>query len=99
MRVVLADDSILLREGLVRLLAEEGHEVAAAVGDADQLIAVLEQAGEEGEKPDAVVVDVRMPPTHTDEGCAPPYRSGSAGPISASWCSRNMSSAAMRQSC
>lgn len=67
MRVVLADDSILLREGLVRLLAEEGHEVAAAVGDADQLIAVLEQVGEE-EKPDAVVVDVRMPPTHTDEG-------------------------------
>ncbi|MER0479650.1 response regulator transcription factor [Streptomyces sp. Edi2] len=68
MRVVLADDSTLLREGLVRLLAEEGHEVAAAVGDADQLIAVLEQAGEQGEKPDAVVVDVRMPPTHTDEG-------------------------------
>lgn len=68
MRVVLADDSILLREGLVRLLAEEGHEVAAAVGDADQLIAVLEQVGERGEKPDAVVVDVRMPPTHTDEG-------------------------------
>lgn len=68
MRVVLADDSTLLREGLVRLLAEEGHEVAAAVGDADQLIAVLERAAETGEKPDAVVVDVRMPPTHTDEG-------------------------------
>ncbi|MFG2828005.1 response regulator [Streptomyces sp. NPDC048434] len=68
MRVVLADDSTLLREGLVRLLAEEGHEVAAAVGDAGQLIAVLEQAGEKQETPDAVVVDVRMPPTHTDEG-------------------------------
>ncbi|MGY5080245.1 response regulator [Streptomyces nigrescens] len=68
MRVVLADDSTLLREGLVRLLAEEGHEVAAAVGDGDQLIAVLEQAAEQDEKPDAVVVDVRMPPTHTDEG-------------------------------
>ncbi|TJZ55634.1 response regulator transcription factor [Streptomyces piniterrae] len=68
MRVVLADDSTLLREGLVRLLAEEGHEVAAAVGDADQLIAVLERSVVTGEKPDAVVVDVRMPPTHTDEG-------------------------------
>lgn len=68
MRVVLADDSTLLREGLVRLLAEEGHEVAAAVGDADELIAVLEKSGKAGEQPDAVVVDVRMPPTHTDEG-------------------------------
>ncbi|KPC58764.1 response regulator transcription factor [Streptomyces chattanoogensis] len=68
MRVVLADDSILLREGLVRLLAEEGHEVAAAVGDADRLIAVLERAERTEERLDAVVVDVRMPPTHTDEG-------------------------------
>ncbi|MFI9046292.1 LuxR C-terminal-related transcriptional regulator [Streptomyces sp. NPDC053427] len=62
---MLADDSTLLREGLARLLAEEGHQVTAAVGDADQLIAVLERAEE---KPHAVVVDVRMPPTHTDEG-------------------------------
>ncbi|MFF4950064.1 LuxR C-terminal-related transcriptional regulator [Streptomyces chattanoogensis] len=68
MRVVLADDSILLREGLVRLLAEEGHDVAAAVGDADRLIAVLERAERTEERLDAVVVDVRMPPTHTDEG-------------------------------
>ncbi|MGW1377866.1 response regulator [Streptomyces sp. NPDC002446] len=68
MRVVLADDSTLLREGLVRLLAEEGHEVAAAVGDAGQLIAVLERAAATEQQPDAVVVDVRMPPTHTDEG-------------------------------
>jgi DNA-binding NarL/FixJ family response regulator len=65
---MLADDSTLLREGLVRLLAEEGHEIAAAVGDADELIAVLERAGKEENQPDAVVVDVRMPPTHTDEG-------------------------------
>ncbi|MFF2923556.1 LuxR C-terminal-related transcriptional regulator [Streptomyces celluloflavus] len=65
---MLADDSTLLREGLVRLLAEEGHEIAAAVADADELIAVLERAGKEGSQPDAVVVDVRMPPTHTDEG-------------------------------
>ncbi|MEU1282696.1 response regulator transcription factor [Kitasatospora sp. NPDC005856] len=63
MRVTLAEDSTLLREGLVRLLAEEGHEVLAAVGDATALTtAVAEQP------PDVVVVDIRMPPTHTDEG-------------------------------
>ncbi|WP_420000615.1 response regulator transcription factor [Streptomyces boninensis] len=60
---MLADDSTLLREGLVRLLTDEGHEVAAAVGDAEALLAAVA-----AEPPDAVVVDVRMPPTHTDEG-------------------------------
>ncbi|MEV5573690.1 response regulator transcription factor [Spirillospora sp. NPDC052269] len=63
MRVMLAEDSALLREGLVRLLAEEGHEVVAAVGDADALLAAVA-----ADPPDVVVVDVRMPPTHTDEG-------------------------------
>ncbi|MBO2451164.1 response regulator transcription factor [Actinomadura barringtoniae] len=63
MRVMLAEDSTLLREGLVRLLAEEGHEVAAAVGDGDALLAAVAE-----EPPDVVVVDVRMPPTNTDEG-------------------------------
>ncbi|MFG3505894.1 response regulator [Streptomyces sp. NPDC047821] len=63
MRVILAEDSTLLREGLVRLLAEEGHEVLAAVGDAEQLLAAVEE-----QPPDVVVADVRMPPTHTDEG-------------------------------
>ncbi|WP_199566719.1 response regulator transcription factor [Streptomyces triticagri] len=63
MRLILAEDSTLLREGLIRLLVEEGHEVLAAVGDAEKLIeAVSEQ------RPDVVVADVRMPPTHTDEG-------------------------------
>lgn len=64
MRVILADDSTLLREGLVRLLAEEGHEVVAAVGDGAALVEAV------GLRPDvdAVVVDVRMPPTHSDEG-------------------------------
>ncbi|RFU86229.1 DNA-binding response regulator [Streptomyces triticagri] len=61
--MILAEDSTLLREGLIRLLVEEGHEVLAAVGDAEKLIeAVSEQ------RPDVVVADVRMPPTHTDEG-------------------------------
>ncbi|MFJ8621316.1 response regulator [Kitasatospora sp. NPDC093550] len=63
MRVILAEDSTLLREGLVRLLVEEGHEVLAALGDAATLLQEVEER-----KPDAVVVDVRMPPTHTDEG-------------------------------
>jgi DNA-binding NarL/FixJ family response regulator len=62
-RVVIAEDSVLLREGLTKLLADGGFEVAAAVPDAEQLLrAVAEQ------QPDLVVVDVRMPPTHTDEG-------------------------------
>ncbi|MFH8367533.1 response regulator [Streptomyces sp. NPDC018031] len=64
MRLILADDSTLLREGLVRLLAEEGHQVVAAVGDATALLAEVDRHPDV----DAVVVDVRMPPTHTDEG-------------------------------
>ncbi|WP_369214592.1 response regulator transcription factor [Streptomyces flavofungini] len=63
MRVILAEDSTLLREGLVRLLAEEGHEVLAAVGDAEALLRAVEE-----EAPDVVVTDIRMPPDHTDEG-------------------------------
>ncbi|MFC9796540.1 response regulator [Streptomyces sp. NPDC057695] len=63
MRLILAEDSTLLREGLVRLLTEEGHEVLAALGDAATLLAEVEER-----RPDAVVVDIRMPPTHTDEG-------------------------------
>ncbi|GEB56075.1 DNA-binding response regulator [Streptomyces gardneri] len=63
MRVILAEDSTLLREGLVRLLTEEGHEVVAAFGDAVTLVAEVGAL-----RPDVAVVDIRMPPTHTDEG-------------------------------
>ncbi|WP_330466415.1 response regulator transcription factor [Micromonospora zamorensis] len=63
MRIVLAEDSTLLREGLARLLADEGHAVVAAVADADQLVTAVEQ-----HRPDVVVTDVRMPPTNTDDG-------------------------------
>jgi DNA-binding NarL/FixJ family response regulator len=63
MRVVIAEDSVLLREGLARLLAEEGLDVVAAVPDAE---ALLRAAAEH--RPDVVVADVRMPPTFTDEG-------------------------------
>jgi DNA-binding NarL/FixJ family response regulator len=63
LRVVVADDSVLLRDGLVRLLTDSGFDVVAAVGDADGLLdAVTEHS------PDLCLVDVRMPPTQTDEG-------------------------------
>ncbi|MDT7665031.1 MAG: hypothetical protein QOD04_4587 [Pseudonocardiales bacterium] len=63
MRVVLAEDSVLLREGLIRLIEEAGCQVVAAVGDGPSLVtAVAEHV------PDVSVVDIRMPPTHTDEG-------------------------------
>ncbi|MDQ2587395.1 DNA-binding response regulator [Saccharothrix yanglingensis] len=61
--MILAEDSTLLREGLVRLLVEEGHEVLAAVGDARALLDAVA-----AHRPDVVVTDVRMPPTNTDEG-------------------------------
>jgi DNA-binding NarL/FixJ family response regulator len=62
-RVVLADDSVLLREGLARLLEDSGFEVAGQSGDGEDLI---RKVG--AHKPDVAVIDVRMPPTHTDEG-------------------------------
>ena len=61
MRVVLADDSMLLREGVARLLEDAGLEVVAQAGDAEDL---LRKVG--AHKPDVAIVDVRMPPTHTD---------------------------------
>ena len=63
LRVVVADDSVLLREGLIRLLTENGHDVVAAVGDGPSLVAAIES-----HRPDVSVVDVRMPPSNTDEG-------------------------------
>ena len=63
MRVVIAEDSVLLREGLARLLADEGIEVVEAVGDGTALVAAVQRC-----TPDLAVVDVRMPPTFTDEG-------------------------------
>ena len=62
-RVVLADDSVLFREGLARVLADNGFAVAAQAGDADGLHAAVER-----ETPDVVVTDIRMPPTNTNEG-------------------------------
>jgi DNA-binding NarL/FixJ family response regulator len=63
LRVVIGEDSVLLLAGLVKLLESGGFEVAATAGDGEELIAVVER-----ERPDLVIADVRMPPTHTDEG-------------------------------
>jgi DNA-binding NarL/FixJ family response regulator len=62
-RIVLGEDSVLLREGLTRLLQEAGHQVVAAVGDAPSLVSAVAQTA-----PDVALVDVRMPPTFTDDG-------------------------------
>jgi len=62
-RVVIAEDSVLLREGLARVLGESGFEVVAQVGDATELRKAVRRT-----KPDVAIVDVRMPPTQTDEG-------------------------------
>ncbi len=63
MRVVIAEDQVLLREGLGRLFADGGHEVVASMGDAEHLLPAVA-----GHRPDLVVVDIRMPPSFTDEG-------------------------------
>jgi DNA-binding NarL/FixJ family response regulator len=63
MRVVIAEDAAMMRDGLVRLLTDHGHDVCAAVGDPVSLRAAVAE-----HRPDAAIVDIRMPPTHTDEG-------------------------------
>ena len=68
MRILLADDAALLREGLAGLLTTAGHEVVAQVADADALRTEVEHLAAAGELPDIVVTDVRMPPTGTDDG-------------------------------
>jgi DNA-binding NarL/FixJ family response regulator len=63
LRVVIAEDAALFRAGLTRLIEDHGHRVCAAVGDGDALLAAVAE-----HRPDVVVADIRMPPTHTDEG-------------------------------
>ncbi len=63
MRVVLADDAMLFREGLARILSEAGLEVVGQAGDAEGLLRLVRTR-----RPDVAIVDIRMPPTHTDEG-------------------------------
>lgn len=63
MRIVIAEDSVLLRAGLTRILIDAGEDVVATVGDADELLSTVDR-----HRPDLAIVDVRMPPTHTDDG-------------------------------
>ena len=63
MRIVIAEDSAVVRAGLAEILADRGHQVVAAVGDAEALVAAVDE-----HQPDVTVVDVRMPPGYTDEG-------------------------------
>ena len=63
MRVVIAEDAAMMREGLVRLLTDRGFEVPAAVADAEALRSAVQETA-----PDVAIIDIRMPPTHTDEG-------------------------------
>ena len=75
---MIAEDSVLLRDGVERLLSSAGHEVVAAVGHAEALLAAVED-----HQPDLAVVDVRMPPTHTDEGLRAAVRIRSEHPTMA----------------
>ena len=63
LRLVLADDSMLLREGIARLLTESGFEIVGQAGGADELVAAVRRL-----RPDVAIIDIRMPPDHTDEG-------------------------------
>ena len=69
MRVIIAEDEALIRRGLELVLRDGGHDVVAAVGDADEMADAVA-----GQRPDLVVTDIRMPPTHTDEGLAAALR-------------------------
>ena len=75
MRVVIADDAALLRDGVARLLTDAGFEVVGTAADADQLLAQVDAA-----RPDAAIVDIRMPPTQTNEGLVAAERIRSAYP-------------------
>ena len=95
MRIVIAEDSVLLRDGIASLLEEAGHDVVAAVGDGDALVDAVDR-----QRPDLAVVDVRMPPTFTDEGlrAALAVRARSTR-RPASSCSRSTSRSATPPSC
>ena len=94
MRVAVADDSLLLREGVVRVLKESGFTVIAQAGNADELLAAVGC-----DPPDVVVTDIRMPPTYTDEGLRAAHRSARASRRSACCCSRSTSRPSSPSSC
>lgn len=84
MRISIAEDSALLRAGLTELLTGRGHQVVAAVDNADDLLTSVVT-----DIPDVVILDNRMPPTHTNEGIRAALVLRTTLPMSGCWCSRN----------
>ena len=91
MRIVIADDAALIREGVAHLLTESGLDVVDQVGDADALLASVRDT-----RPDVALVDIRMPPTHTDEGLVQPVRFACGIRRQLSSCSRSISNPTTR---
>jgi DNA-binding NarL/FixJ family response regulator len=81
---MIAEDNVLLREGLVRLLSESEIEVVGTSGNADKLLVLVSD-----DPPDVAIVDIRLPPTHTDEGMRAACRSAPSTPRSVCWSSLN----------
>ncbi len=94
MRVVIAEDSVLLREGIARLLKDSGFEVAGQANDAEELLRKVR-----AHKPDVAIIDVRMPPTHTDEGLRAAHRIRAQHPGTAVLASLNTSRRPTHLSC
>lgn len=90
MRIVIAEDSALLRAGIERILTDAGHDVVAGVPDATNLLRLVND-----ERPDLAIVDVRMPPTFTDEGIGRPRCCAARTRIQRCWCCRTTSRNAM----
>lgn len=91
MRIVIAEDSALLRAGIERILADSGHEIVAGVPDATELLRIVNE-----QKPDLCILDVRMPPTSPTKVSGPPLCCGHRTRTHRCWCSRIMSRNAMR---
>ena len=91
MRVILADDAIVVRKGVARLLEDAGFEVVAQLADATELLSSVHTL-----RPDVVIVDIRMPPSHTTEGPQAGLETKACHPTSASWCCLSMWSPAWR---
>ena len=94
MRIVIAEDSAVVRAGLAEILADRGHEVVAAVGNAEDLRAAVDE-----HQPDVTVVDVRMPPGYTDEGLRAAIAIRRDHPKTGCWCSPSTSRPGMRPIC
>jgi len=94
LRVVIAEDSVLLREGLTRLIGESGGTVVARVGDGPALVSAWLD-----HRPDLAVVDVRMPPSHRDDGLRAALEVRRLIPAPRSWSSASTSNGSTRPSC